>query len=212
MEEPGSRRPKIRVMTQGVFDLLHVGHLHYFQKARALGDELVVVIARDSTVARQKHRPIMTEEARLELIASLKPVDRAILGDEHDPYRSVQELKPDIIAIGYDQPYDPAKIQHECAKRGLKVEVVRIGHYDSDLDGTRKIIRRIGDLLANRELYPEKMEKLEKALPPELPAVAKNPADLFKEQEERKRKQSESSASADETRNRARRDSGEERS
>jgi FAD synthetase len=190
-ETPAAVKRKVRVMTQGVFDLLHVGHLHYFQKARALGDELVVVIARDKTVGRQKHKPIMAEDARLELIANLKPVDRAILGDEHDPYKSVQDLKPDIIAIGYDQPYDPAIIQRECAKRGPTVEVVRIGHYDSDLYGTRKIIRRIGDLIANKELYPKEMEKLEKVLPPEQPATARNPKELFKEEEERKKRAAE---------------------
>lgn len=183
METRSPAGKRVRVMTQGVFDLLHVGHLHYFQKARALGDELVVVIARDKTVGRQKHKPIMSEDARLELIANLKPVDLAILGHEDDPYKSVEDLKPDIIAIGYDQPYDPARIQQECAKRGLKVEVVRIGHYDSDLDGTRKIIRRIGDLIANKELYPKEMERLERALPPEQPAVAKSPSDLFNEAE-----------------------------
>lgn len=182
---PGEPRRKVRVMTQGVFDILHVGHLRYFEKARALGDELVVVVARDKTVERAKHKPVMHEEARRELVASLKPVDLAVLGHEDDPFKSVEDLRPDIIAIGYDQTYDPAVIERECAKRGVKVEVVRLGHYDSDLDGTRKIIRRIGDLLASRELYPKEIARV---LPPEAPSKpVRSPAELFEEPKEKKK-------------------------
>lgn len=132
-----------RVMASGVFDILHTGHVHYLTEAKKLGDELVVVVATDNTVRRNKHEPITPEKMRLELVQSLKPVDRAILGHEGDMYGVVAEIRPDIIAIGYDQTFDEKTLESELAKRGMKVKVVRLGHYADDLNGTRKIIRRI---------------------------------------------------------------------
>lgn len=132
-----------RVMASGVFDILHTGHVHYLSEAKSLGDELVVVVATDSTVRRRKHTPITPEKMRLDLVNSLKPVDRAVLGKEGDMYKVVEEIRPDIIAIGYDQTFDEKVLEAELKKRGLDVKVVRMSHYTDDLDGTRKIIRRI---------------------------------------------------------------------
>lgn len=134
-----------RVMASGVFDILHTGHIHYLTEARRLGDELVVVIATDRTVRRRKHEPITPEKMRLELVRSLKPVDRAVLGREGDMYGVVAEIEPDIIALGYDQMFDEKELEQELVKRGMNIRVVRLGHYEDDLDGTRKIIRRIID-------------------------------------------------------------------
>lgn len=134
-----------RVMASGVFDILHSGHLHYLEEAKKLGDELVVVVATDSTVRRKKHEPITPERMRLELIQNLKPVDRAVLGREGDTLEVVLEIRPDIIAIGYDQRLDVEKIKGDLAKRGLDVDIVRLGEYSDDLNGTRKIIARIID-------------------------------------------------------------------
>lgn len=147
--------PKIgvRVMTQGVFDLLHLGHLHYLEAAKALGDELIVVIARDETVKRSKHAPIFSEDARRELVDNLKPVDHAVLGHRGDFYRVVEEIAPDIIAIGYDQPYKEQAIEAECERRGLTVKVVRLAHMDYDLDSTRRVIETIGERIGRHELY-----------------------------------------------------------
>lgn len=130
-------------MASGVFDILHYGHLYYLQEAKKLGDELIVVIARDSTVRRRKREPIMPEELRMKMVQELKPVDRAVLGHEDNPYKTVEEIKPAIIALGYDQEHDEEVLKKELSKRGLDVKVVRIGKYDHDIDGTRKIIDRI---------------------------------------------------------------------
>ncbi len=132
-----------RVMASGVFDILHSGHVHYLSEAKNLGDELVVVVATDATVRRRKHMPITPEKMRLELLNSLKPVDRAVLGREGDMYKVVEEIRPDIIAIGYDQTFDEKVVEAELRKRGLDTKVVRLSHYSADLDGTRKIIQRI---------------------------------------------------------------------
>jgi FAD synthetase len=147
----------VTVMATGVFDLLHPGHLYFLEKARELGDELVVVIARDSTVRRQKHEPITPEEMRRAMVESLKPVDRAILGTEGDMYDIVEKVKPDIIAIGYDQPFETGKIEEELGKRGLNVTVKRLPYQDGDLDGTRKIVRKIVDLWS----FTERMKRIE---------------------------------------------------
>jgi FAD synthetase len=142
----------VRVMASGVFDLLHIGHLHYLEEARDMGDELVVVVATDETVRQRKHSPIIPESMRRELVAALKPVDSAVVGHSDDPYRIVMELRPDIIALGYDQEMEG--LRRELQKRGLDIEVRRCTRYrDYDLNGTRKIIGRIEEKLEKNELY-----------------------------------------------------------
>ncbi|MFW5904074.1 MAG: adenylyltransferase/cytidyltransferase family protein [Candidatus Saliniplasma sp.] len=136
---------KKTVMAAGTFDLIHLGHLHYLKRAKELGDELVVVVACDETVREKKHEPLMNDETRAELIGALKPVDEVVIGVEGDPYETVRKIDPDIIALGYDQWHREDKIKKELEMRGLKAEVVRLEHYNHDLDGTRKIIRKIID-------------------------------------------------------------------
>ena len=144
----------VRVMATGVFDIIHLGHLHYLEESKKLGDELVVVVATDTTVRKRKHEPITPEKMRCELVSSLKPVDKAVLGREGgDIFEIVRELRPDIITLGYDQPFDQQNLEKELAKRGLKVKVVRMPHLDHDLDGTRKIISKIIEFqTANQKL------------------------------------------------------------
>jgi FAD synthetase len=135
----------VRVVATGVFDIIHLGHVHFLEKAKDLGDELVVIVARDKTARKMKHEPITPEGMRVELVQSLKPVDRAVLGYEDDMYRIISEVRPDIIVLGYDQKFDEKELERELKKRSLKVQIVRLPHLDHDLDGTRKIIRRIVD-------------------------------------------------------------------
>jgi len=135
----------VRVMATGVFDLLHPGHLHFLQSAKNLGDELVVVVATDATVRRRKHEPVTPQEMRREMVAALKMVDRAIVGREDDIYKTVEEVRPDIIALGYDQTFREEDVRKELEQRGLKVQIVRLSKDQSgfDLDGTRKIISKV---------------------------------------------------------------------
>ncbi len=139
-------------MATGVFDLLHPGHVYFLTEARKLGDELVVVVARDSTARRFKHEPITSEASRVQLVAALKPVDRAILGHEGGSiYDILEEIAPDIIALGFDQIHDEDKIVEECRRRGLRTKVVRLPKFEGDLDGTRKIVRKVAEWLALQE-------------------------------------------------------------
>ncbi|MCI4344995.1 MAG: FAD synthase [Thermoplasmata archaeon] len=142
----------VRVMATGVFDLLHAGHLHFLTQAKALGDELVVVVARDQTARRLKHEPYVPEHLRRLMVEALKPVDRAILGSTTDIYSTVVDVKPDIIALGYNQAFDLAEVTTECERRGVKLKVVRLEPLAHDEMATRKIVERI---LARARERPE---------------------------------------------------------
>jgi FAD synthetase len=146
-------------MASGVFDIIHSGHLHYLQEARKLGDELVVVVATDATVRRHKHEPIIPEKMRLELVSALKPVDAAVLGNEGDMFAVVENIRPDIIALGYDQTFDEKKMEETLRGRGLKVKVVRVGANGEDLTATRKIIQRVIDWYSLNKSTVDKGER-----------------------------------------------------
>jgi FAD synthetase len=112
-------------------------------EAKSLGDELVVVVATDATVRKRKHEPITPEKMRVELVGALKPVDRALLGREGDMLDIVLQVKPDIIALGYDQRFQEKDLEKRLAEKGLKLKVVRLHKFEDDLNGTRKIIQKI---------------------------------------------------------------------
>ena len=135
----------VKVMATGTFDLIHMGHIFYLKEAKKLGDKLIVVVATDSTVRRLKHEPINPEKIRLNLIRELRVVDEAYLGKEDDMYIIVKKIKPDIIALGYDQIHDEKKITEELKKRNIKSKIVKLTELKegSDLEGTRKIISKI---------------------------------------------------------------------
>jgi len=135
----------VKVMATGTFDLLHMGHIYYLKEAKKLGDILIVIVACDSTVRKMKHEPVNPEKMRLNLIKELKIVDKAYLGKKDDMYKLVEEIKPDIIALGYDQIHDDKIIRKNLEKRNIKAKIVRLSKYKNieDLDGTRKIISKI---------------------------------------------------------------------
>lgn len=133
----------VRVMATGVFDLLHPGHLFFLTEARKLGDELVVVVARDQTARRLKREPYVPEQLRREMVEALKPVDRAVLGSTTDIYATVEEHRPEIIALGYNQAWDEKEIETECARRGVTLRVVRLPARPHDDLATRRIVERI---------------------------------------------------------------------
>ena len=133
-------------MAVGVFDLLHAGHLHYVEQAKSLGDELIVVVAHDDTVRKQKHEPVTNQELRRRMVEGLKPVDKAIVGNPpSEPIFDILNIvKPDIIALGYDQKHSRDSIKSGLEDNGWgQVQVIRVEGLADDLDGTRKIIARI---------------------------------------------------------------------
>lgn len=132
-----------RVMATGVFDIMHPGHLHFLRHAKDLGDELVVVVARDSTVENLKRHPIVSERTRREMIEALEVVDGAYLGYENDRYRIVEELRPDIIALGYDQKDQENDLRSFLRSKGIDVEIIRIDKRSGDVEATSEILKRI---------------------------------------------------------------------
>lgn len=121
-------RRSIRVVfIGGGFEVIHYGHAYTIDKAKSLGDVLVVSVARDSTIRRRKKRePLVNERDRVKLLSSLKQVDAAILGVQGDIYVTLQKVGPDIVALGYDQYHMEKEVLKEARNRGLKVKVVRL--------------------------------------------------------------------------------------
>lgn len=114
------------VLCFGTFDLLHPGHGHYFAQAEKLGDKVVVVVARDRTVLDVKGQlPSMNEDARLQAVAAHPCVDEAYLGNHDDKYRIVEEIKPDVILLGYDQQAFTDKLEDELERRDIDAEIRR---------------------------------------------------------------------------------------
>ena len=115
------------VLAGGVFDIIHPGHIHTLTAAKALGDVLVVAIATDKTAQKMKKMtPLHNQELRCELVSSLSMVDEAIVGHEEDIFETVKEIKPDIIALGYDQIHQEKFISNGCKRISLDVEIVRL--------------------------------------------------------------------------------------
>ena len=134
----------VRVMASGVFDIIHTGHISYLEQAKAMGDELYVVVACDETVRKRKHDPITPENMRLKIVSSLKPVDMAILGNKGSDFYSILEtVKPDIIVLGYDQTFDEKELEADLKKKGFDIQVKRASQSAEDLEATRKIISKI---------------------------------------------------------------------
>jgi len=129
------------VFTNGVFDLLHRGHVEYLEEARLLGDRLVVGVNTDASVRRNKGegRPMVPEDERAELLAALECVDLVLLFDEDTPERIVREVAPDVLAKGGDWAADAIVGREFVESRGGRVERIRVREGWS----TTRIIERI---------------------------------------------------------------------
>jgi FAD synthetase len=135
-----------RVVAQGTFDLLHPGHLHYLRDAAAMGDELHVIVARAENVTH-KDPPVIPDGQRREMVAALDPVDHARVGHPTDIFVPIEEIRPDVIALGYDQHHEVDDLRAALADRGIDCEVRRCSGRDPRPDGellsTGQIIDRI---------------------------------------------------------------------
>jgi FAD synthetase len=132
-----------RVVATGTFDIIHPGHIRFLEEASKLGDELIVIVAREKNV-KHKPKPVIPEEQRRRVVEAIKYVDRAILGDEEDIFKPIEELKPDIIVLGHDQHFDERWLQDELRKRNLNCKVVRLNvKEECELCSSHVIIDRI---------------------------------------------------------------------
>ncbi len=142
-------------MASGVFDLLHLGHVKFLEEAKRAGGknaELIVIIARDSTVQKTKGRkPIMPENQRRTLVESLKVVDEAVLGFKNfDLAEVINRIKPDVIALGYDQASMEQQVCDYVNEHGLSIRVVQVGKFEEDeLNSSSKIKQKIAEKSAD---------------------------------------------------------------
>jgi rfaE bifunctional protein nucleotidyltransferase chain/domain len=129
------------VFANGVFDLLHVGHVRYLQAARAEGDLLVVGINSDASTRKLKGdgRPILTERARAALVAALRVVDYVVIFDELDVNSLLRELQPDVHAKGTDYTADTVPERELAATLGIRVAIVG----DPKQHSTRDLLARL---------------------------------------------------------------------
>jgi cytidyltransferase-like protein len=115
------------VLAGGVFDIIHPGHIHTLNSAKSLGDVLLVVVATNQTAEKMKKRiPLHNQEQRQNLVNSLSMVDLCIIGHEGDIFKTVEFVKPEIIALGYDQIHQEKFITDGCKKLNLNVKVARL--------------------------------------------------------------------------------------
>ena len=137
------------VLASGVFDLLHLGHVRFLEEAKKAGGrnaELIVIVARDRTVEENKGmNPVMSENQRRALVESLKVVDEAVLGfEKFDLGDVIERVKPDVVALGYDQGDIKISVQKYVDKRMLNIKVIIIGKFEeNELDSSSKIRQKI---------------------------------------------------------------------
>ncbi len=135
----------MKVVATGVFDLIHIGHAHFLNAAKDHGDHLTVIVANDATVRKMKGEPILSDKRRAEVVLQLKPVNEVVIGRTGNMLDIiVEEIKPDVIALGFDQRlFTRNELESKLFERGLRVKVVRLEEMEQDLAGSRKIISKI---------------------------------------------------------------------
>ena len=115
------------VLAGGVFDIIHPGHISTLNAAKALGDVLVVVVATDNTAVKmKKKKPLHSQEQRKELVNSLTMVDLCVIGQEDDMFKTVNHVRPQTIALGYDQAHQEKFIIDGCKRIKLDAIVARL--------------------------------------------------------------------------------------
>lgn len=129
------------VFTNGVFDLIHAGHIDYLTKAKALGDVLIVGLNTDESVRRIKgdKRPILKEEERSFIVSNLKPVDYLVLFDEDTPANLIENLIPDVLVKGADWALNEIVGREVVEENGGHVKAIKFANEQS----TSKIIDSI---------------------------------------------------------------------
>lgn len=131
-----------KVIIFGSFDLIHKGHIYFFKEAKRLGKELIVIIARDKTIEKVKNKPpLYNEKQRLKHVQDIGIPDKVLLGNKENPYKIIKDIKPDIIALGYDQDSFTSRLKQELKKLNLNPKVIRIKSYKPEIYKSSKLKR-----------------------------------------------------------------------
>ncbi len=155
MNDPLDLAHRKIVLATGVFDLLHLGHVRFLEESKrrgGTGARLVVVVASDKTVVRRKGRkPILPEDQRRELVASLRTVDKVIVGQENvDMLGTLRTVKPDIISVGYDQLEIKKSVKNLLKREGLSIPIVQIPRFGlNGLNSSSKVKAKVAKQWAN---------------------------------------------------------------
>jgi FAD synthetase len=122
--------PTKLVMAFGTFDYLHAGHENFLKQARKLGTELIVIIARDTTVRSVKGRlPVNNEKTRVKNLRQTGWADQVVLGNQTDKHKVILQHKPAVIALGYDQYVFTQTLQKTLIDHNLDSEIIRLEAY-----------------------------------------------------------------------------------
>lgn len=122
------------VMVFGTFDYLHAGHENMLKQAKELGEEILVIIARDKTVKQIKGEfPDHNEKERLKILKETQWADKIILGDHKDKTKAIKLYRPDIIALGYDQFAFTYNLEKLIIDMKLNTKIVRLKPYKPDM-------------------------------------------------------------------------------
>ena len=138
------------VLAFGSFDFLHPGHLLYLERAKKLGDRLIVIVARDESIKMfKKKRPFFSQNERAKMVGALKMVDRAVVGNRlkkpSDRYLILKRYRPSVVVFGYDQRVDARDVRSYLKKNRIDARVVRIAdRFNPKRYKSSKIGREIG--------------------------------------------------------------------
>lgn len=132
------------VFTNGVFDILHAGHVDYLSKAKEKGDVLIVGLNSDSSVRRIKGelRPIVPQHERAFIISSLKPVDYVVIFDEDTPHEVINKLVPDVLVKGADWSIEKIVGREIVEANGGKVETIQFVNDQSTTNIIKTVLER----------------------------------------------------------------------
>jgi len=137
---------KRTVFTNGVFDLLHLGHVEYLQKAKALGELLIIGLNSDASVRSIKgpKRPLVNQEDRAAVLAALECVDYVVLFDEDTPAKLIEAIRPDILVKGADYKIEQIAGADAVLKNGGKVVTIELTPGRSTSELIKKIVSIYG--------------------------------------------------------------------
>lgn len=132
------------IMVTGAFDLLHEGHKHLFKEAKQHGDRLIVVLARDLTILKEKgHKPLHNEQERLSAVRTTEGVDKAILGNEDDKLKILEDIRPDILALGYDQKMPIRLIKTYIKQHSIPTKIIKLHPHYPNIYKSSRLKRKI---------------------------------------------------------------------
>jgi len=129
-----------KVILFGTFDILHPGHLNLFSQAKEYGDSITVVLARDKTIEKvKKRKPVFDENQRKINLENLDIIDKVVLGNLDDKYKVIEDIKPDVICLGYDQMFFTEGLEKELEKRNIKTKIIKLTPYKHEIYKSSKL-------------------------------------------------------------------------